>query len=620
MKKLIVSVLFITNLFSVNILILNSYSPLIEWTAIQTHTLIKKFQTDNNIDLYIEYMNTKKFRPTPKRYKNYLSYLKNKYENIKFDIIITTDDNALNFVREYKNETIFKKAKVFFEGVNNLNLKNILDKNIYTGVFEKKEPLSNLNIAKKINPNLKTIYIVSDSSTSGNKTIQQYKKVFEKIKGIKFIYINSKNLNDIIKALQYYDKNSVMMLLTFASMFYNKNFILPKKVPQLLSKYYHNPMIIHTNTYANIPNTNIIGGDCTDAAQQATLNAKKVITYLNNKNFNELNFTLTGANKIYLNVKNLEKFKVNVNSLNIKNPTLVNEPTSFYEIYKTEIITFITIIAVIIFFIIILTKKNKELLSYSKKLDELNKNLESKIKKAIEKNRKQEQIMFQQSKLAAMGEMIGAIAHQWRQPLNSLALNIQLFVDDFFDNKVDKKYVEDFEKKNLNIINFMSKTIDDFRNFFNKDKTKEEFILKDAITDVVKLIDKQLKNHNIEISITGNNKKVFNYKNELKQVILNIINNAKDAIIENNIQNGKISISIENNKIIIEDNAGGIPKEIEDRIFEPYFTTKDTKGTGIGLYMSKIIIEDHMNGKLYFENTQNGVKFIIELKENIHDN
>jgi signal transduction histidine kinase len=167
----------------------------------------------------------------------------------------------------------------------------------------------------------------------------------------------------------------------------------------------------------------------------------------------------------------------------------------------------------------------------------------------------------------------------------------------------------------------MSKTIDDFREFFKNDKEKEKFDLMEAVIDVLKLIDKQIKNHNISIDINGSGKTILGYKNELKQVILNIITNAKDALIEKNIKDAKISIFVHDNTIVIEDNAGGIPKEIGDRIFEPYFTTKEEgKGTGIGLYISKVIIEEHFKGKIYFENTQNGVKFIIELKENINDN
>jgi len=612
MKKLVFILLFTIHLFGVNILILNSYSPTLKWTSIQTHTLIDKLEQNvKNLNLYVECMNTKQFRPTPKRYKNYISYLKNKYNKLEFDIVIITDDNALNFVRMYKNESIFKKAKIFFEGINNLSLANKLDKSIYAGVFEKKNPLSNLEIAKKIKPNLKTVYVVSDASTSGNKTIKEYKNAFKQIKNINFIYLNSANIDFIIKMIKNYEKDSVLMLLTFGSMHnnnYNNTINMPK-VPQMLSKYYNNPILVHADIYANIPHTNIVGGDCTDAKQQATLNTNKVFEYLNGKKMENIGFTLKGANEIYLNVKNLQKFGVNAYKLNIKDAIYVNKPTSFYEIYKIQIISTIVIIILILIFIIILAHKNRE-------INQLNKHLKEEIKKEIKANRKKEQILFQQSKLAAMGEMIGAIAHQWRQPLNALSLNIQLLVDDYLDNKIDKKYLENFESKQIEIIQFMSKTIDDFRNFFSQDKEKINFSLKESVEEVIKLIDKQLQDHNIKIELISDTSEVRGYKNEFKQVILNLINNAKDAIVENHILNGKIEIIIKNNTIFVRDNGGGIPEKIKERIFEPYFTTKDQgKGTGIGLYMSKIIIEEHLGGSLSFKNTNSGTEFIIDLKE-----
>ena len=612
MQKLVFILLFTIHLFGVNILILNSYSPTLKWTSIQTHTLIDKLEQNvKNLNLYVECMNTKQFRPTPKRYKNHISYLKNKYNKLEFDIVIITDDNALNFVRMYKNESIFKKAKIFFEGINNLSLANKLDKSIYAGVFEKKNPLSNLEIAKKIKPNLKTVYVVSDASTSGNKTIKEYKNAFKQIKNINFIYLNSANIDFIIKMIKNYEKDSVLMLLTFGSMHnnnYNNTINMPK-VPQMLSKYYNNPILVHADIYANIPHTNIVGGDCTDAKQQATLNTNKVFEYLNGKKMENIGFTLKGANEIYLNVKNLQKFGVNAYKLNIKDAIYVNKPTSFYEIYKIQIISTIVIIILILIFIIILAHKNRE-------INQLNKHLKEEIKKEIKANRKKEQILFQQSKLAAMGEMIGAIAHQWRQPLNALSLNIQLLVDDYLDNKIDKKYLENFESKQIEIIQFMSKTIDDFRNFFSQDKEKINFSLKESVEEVIKLIDKQLQDHNIKIELISDTSEVRGYKNEFKQVILNLINNAKDAIVENHILNGKIEIIIKNNTIFVRDNGGGIPEKIKERIFEPYFTTKDQgKGTGIGLYMSKIIIEEHLGGSLSFKNTNSGTEFIIDLKE-----
>jgi len=245
---------------------------------------------------------------------------------------------------------------------------------------------------------------------------------------------------------------------------------------------------------------------------------------------------------------------------------------------------------------------------YTKSLFEIYKNdLEHKIEKAVEENTKKDKILQEQSKLAAMGEMIGAIAHQWRQPLNSLGLNIQLLVDDYLDGKIDEKYLEQFEQKQMEIIKFMSKTIDDFRNFFNIDKEKKEFSVKQSIKEVLDIVSAQMKNHNIQLELLGDDFKINGYKSEFNQVILNLINNAKDAIISKKINDGKITITIKNGTIIIQDNGIDIPKDIKDRIFEPYFTTKES-GTGIGLYMSKMII-DKMGGKLYLGKNK---QFIIE--------
>ena len=161
-------------------------------------------------------------------------------------------------------------------------------------------------------------------------------------------------------------------------------------------------------------------------------------------------------------------------------------------------------------------------------------------------------------------------------------------------------------------MHFMSKTIDDFRNFFRVEKEKENFSVKTTIKDTLSMQSAQLKNYNIAIDIVGDDFEVNGYQSEFQQVILNLLNNAKDALLENKIQNPTINIILKDNSISMKDNAGGISKEIIDRIFEPYFTTKEQgKGTGMGLYMSKMIIEDSMGAKLSVFNVNNGAVFII---------
>ena len=175
------------------------------------------------------------------------------------------------------------------------------------------------------------------------------------------------------------------------------------------------------------------------------------------------------------------------------------------------------------------------------------------VQEQVEEIRKKEQALTQQSKLAAMGEMIGAIAHQWRQPLNALAINIQLLEDLYEDGVLDDKTLKDLIQKNMETIQFMSNTIDDFRNFFRKDKEKVEFDIKEAIEKTIELQKAQLSNHNIKVITNLEPIKFKGYKNEFMQAILNLISNAKDAIVEKNKEGViKISSKKDKDKIIIE--------------------------------------------------------------------
>ncbi|MBF0328663.1 MAG: PAS domain S-box protein [Nitrospirae bacterium] len=287
-----------------------------------------------------------------------------------------------------------------------------------------------------------------------------------------------------------------------------------------------------------------------------------------------------------------------------------------------------------------ITEKNAILDALNKRtlqLEDLAEGLERRVQEEVEERRRNEHILIQQSKMAAMGEMIGAIAHQWRQPLNVLGLLVQSVDDLYAYGELDKKKITEVVSKSMQQIRFMSRTIDDFRNFFSPSKDKTEFELSLAVADVLTLVSAQLKEHNIEVKLNGKTfmnmrdssacgeLMVTTYKNEFEQVLLNIINNAKDAILDRTTKmaddpsfNGVIEVALsrDHEKTIIQiaDNGGGIPDKIINRIFEPYFTTKpEGKGTGIGLYMSKIITERNIGGKLYARNTGNGAEFTIEV-------
>jgi signal transduction histidine kinase len=256
--------------------------------------------------------------------------------------------------------------------------------------------------------------------------------------------------------------------------------------------------------------------------------------------------------------------------------------------------------------------------------------------------RESERILVHQSRLAAMGEMIGAIAHQWRQPLNAVNAIIQDLKDAYEYGVLDRTYLDRSVTNAMQQIQFMSKTIDDFRNFFHPDKTKKSFDVKQAAGEVLTLVSSQLAAHGISYRITCHvhnqtfedftspvipcgEMMILGYENEMKQVFLNLINNAKDAILECREHGlmgpgvkGVISVEFkrpgERVVISVTDNGGGIPAENLDRIFEPYFSTKEQgQGTGIGLYMSKVIIENSMGGRLTVRNAGGGAEFMIEV-------
>ena len=266
---------------------------------------------------------------------------------------------------------------------------------------------------------------------------------------------------------------------------------------------------------------------------------------------------------------------------------------------------------------LILKSYENKVRTNAKELEELNQSLEEKVQEEIEKNREKEQLLVQKSKFIALGEMISNIAHQWRQPLSELSSILMFIKFKYSINALDSETMQKKSQEADRVLEYMSHTIDDFRNFFMPKKEKEEFNLRKEIQLVMNIISSTLDNYNIKVEMNiDENIKIITYLNEYKQVVLNILSNAKDILIDKNLKNPliKITVSEDKNYVIlnIEDNGGGVLVEPKGKIFEPYFTTKeDSNGTGIGLYMSKIIVEKNMKGKLRVKNINDGAQFSI---------
>jgi len=250
-------------------------------------------------------------------------------------------------------------------------------------------------------------------------------------------------------------------------------------------------------------------------------------------------------------------------------------------------------------------------------LEALNSSLEERVREELLRNREKDALMIQQSRLAAMGEMLSNIAHQWRQPLNELGITIQMIRYDYDDGLLDRQKIDTFIESCMTTIQYMSNTINDFRDFFKHDRLPRLFDLEASVQNAVGLVRASLQHAGISLAVELDRRcMVMGHSNELSQVILNIINNARDALVERHIADPVIRIAsrIEGShaRVTITDNAGGVDPDIIDKIFDPYFTTRHkAQGTGLGLYMARMILESKLGGRITVINTGTGAQFQI---------
>jgi len=252
----------------------------------------------------------------------------------------------------------------------------------------------------------------------------------------------------------------------------------------------------------------------------------------------------------------------------------------------------------------------------TKELEELNKTLEQRVQSEVVKNEAKQKMMFVQSRQASLGQMLANVAHQWRQPLTELNLTLFSMKKAALNEKEDE--LKAFYSESKNIITNMSETIDDFTNFFNPQKEKHPFCVGDSINESLTLLNKIIKKQMISVKTDLQELRVLGISNELTQVIINIIKNAEDAFVTNSILIREITITAKREGefaiIKLQDNAGGIKKDNMDNIFEPYFTTKhQSSGTGLGLFMSKMICEQGMDGELSVESKKGLTTFTIKI-------
>jgi hypothetical protein len=551
-------------LFAKNILIINSYSIKLLWTREELNGILKVLQDKPGLNVYIEFMDTKIFRPTPERLKAFYQYLKSKYSNIPIDVVIVTDDNALNFVREYKKTPLFKNTKVFFAGINNLSLRNVLDKNIYAGVFEKKEPLANLELLNKTVNYLKYVYVVSDNSTSGDSVMKEYKQAFKNIKKYKFIYINSKNLEDVLDRIKNAPENSGMLLLTPLSFYLNSHHINYKYAIALISEYFNHPIVIHSDLYVKLKNNNIIGGKVTDGFSQGYTVAQKVMEYLKGTPVNMLGFTFEKANKLYLNVKNLRKFGINAYSLGYKNAKYVNRPDTFYYRYRNWILTFFAVFFIIALIAIILFIKNRQLKKYNIVMKRLNESLEDKIIEAVNELKNNKNLSNEE-----MRKFIKNLIFQFKYPIEKLK-----------DDSIEAQYLKE--------------KIKELEGLIGEDK-KEQVDLKKLLEDI------KNETYSDKIEIKGKNLKLNIDSSKFKKIFYNLFDSIEKTIGYENVEKIIIMLTDEGIKIQTLHSNSFLQK---DDILKKVFNS---------LYLSTVFLKYCINGDLEFNLDKNLLIYEIKL-------
>lgn len=268
----------------------------------------------------------------------------------------------------------------------------------------------------------------------------------------------------------------------------------------------------------------------------------------------------------------------------------------------------------------VLENKNRLVEQKTLELKKLNRELFQRVEEEVKKSREQEELLIQKSRFIAIGEMISNIAHQWRQPLCELSAIMMTLKFKYNLGKLDGNTMNEKSKEAEHLLEYMSKTIDDFRGFFMPSRERKVFYVREAVDSVINIIGTTIKNKKISLYVElSRGEMILGHRNEFEQALLNIITNAKNILVIKKIKEPKIEIKLTTKGkytyLTIGDNAGGVATKPIDKIFQPYFTTReDSGGTGIGLYMSKLIIEKSMGGILMVKNNEDGALFTIRLK------
>ncbi len=701
-----------------NVLILNSYHKGFEFSDTIIKNIEELFYNKQNINLDILYMNSKHiFTREYKRKLNdlYSLQLKNK----SYDLIITIDRFAYKFaVKNYKH--LFTKEQILFIGIEQYSKElakvyQLTSK--INGIIQKLAIEDNINVIRKLMPNLKTLYLLNDRSPNANDSSPFIIKAIQKIKkDIEVEYLRDYTLKELKDYFKEFKKDEAILFVRF-SIDLNGEYYRTNEVASAI-KEFSLPVFAMDSLFLG---KGIIGGKLVSTDRLGALTGEFAINLLNQ----EIKSPSIQKYVSYQNVldyEELNKFQLEIPNT-LKDFEIINSPQSFFDKNRTfinNVFLATPLLLVIIFGLaeslyakqratrklkqrldfdyallnaidspIFWQDNNGKILDMNKKFcllinleydeligkhlyhlqkrsiyidkiltfldtdfkDKTNftlKNIEGEKKiyyinqtsfasadsengivtiftditqeKYIEQEREKEtQYLIQQSKMAEIGDIFSSIAHQWKSPLVAIT---SLAQDMFYSQNVSEKEEDSYHIQNIMLqANYMADTINDFQDFIIPSKEKTIFNVHTTIKNMFNIVQHNMKYNYINITISEEkniNLNIYGYENEFMQAVLNILNNAKEALLNNSEKDRNLSILLKNkyNSLVIDiiDNGPGIKNKNKDKIFQQYFSTKEM-GHGIGLYMTKLIIQDKLNGKIYYKNSEKGSHFRILLKQ-----
>ena len=614
MRKLSLFFLFVlfisqTTLFAFahdkQILVINSYHKGFQWSDDVLAGMEEVFYNHPEITINILYMDSKRINSN-EYYDKLLELYKLQLKNRKYDLIVAVDKFAYDFLIKYYHE-LFTTERILFTGLEQFDIDEVKKEGLadrVNGIMERRAIPETIPMIAKMMPNLKKLYIINDASANGDDSepfIQEAMKEFKD----KFTleYIRESTIEELEERFSKPNKDEAVFFIRFYNDKYG-NLYKNSQIASMINKSAL-PVFITDTLFIG---KGAFGGKLIPVKDVGISTGHMAIDVLDNK-LPPLQAKTILDYHFQFDLQKIKQFEIYPN-LAVEDYELVNAPETFFDRHRKFIDAVFLISPFLVFLILGLIHNIYMRIRSEKELKIIE----------LEKN-KHQQFIIQQSKLAEIGEIFSSIAHQWKSPLVEIATITQEHFYGCVEQKEEQnsQYVQDIMVQ----VRYMTDTINDFQKFIMPSTTKVIFDVSEAIETMMAIINHNIKYNYIDVTIDkqwATNLMVSGYKNEFMQTLLNVVNNAKEQIKEaqehKKIKRGRIDITIYNNDgcVIIKicDNAGGIPKEELPRIFDAYYTTKE-HGHGIGLYMSKVIIENKMGGKIQAENTEDGACFTIIL-------